>query len=766
MYERTVGDLLSSISGNTGHESIHEFLARPVVLQKGVLGAADTATSFSPFVLPNAGVTAQVADKLKGFYGFTATSVLTLQINGNPFQSGRYMLYYVPLGGARGNDPAVTAKTNAHENTLRARTQLPRIELDVNCDTQGILRIPYVSCHSFTPLVATTSGVPLAQIAWCRLSPYEVIYSPSGSNTAPYTIWHHFEDVKLIGAAKPQMSLSTKELTKAGKGPLESTALVVSHVAGLLSSSPGLDVYARPTRWLADLVASTAQNFGWSKPIDAAPVMRSLRATAAYMGNINAVDTSFSLGAITDNEVSVLPGFGGTNVDEMDIVSLATRPAVIDNAIWSTSMVYGSVLETILMCPNPKPMSRTVAGSIVIYDHTPASFVAEMFQYWRGSVVLTFKIVKTKFHSGRLLVTFSPSVASVGTTVSTIDESSYEYRTIVDIREESTFRIQIPYTSSQQYLRCYRSGANFNENFGTVQLMVLDPLVAPASVGSSVTIHIEQSMGPDCEFAVPYRMDMMPVLGATPQMGDPCMASDSTIGNTIIPVNDGLMASSCIGEKIVSVRQLIKSFGILHPFTKPAAFTESCNVIPFGGQVLTVGQGLPEHTGDLYSALSGCFCMVRGGVRLKAFLPLSSGSWAWTAALYQESPALLPTAPEYSVVSRSATSFAGDGPGQFGVYNQTGYSVQMATLNGCLEVDVPNYSMYHSRSTFAHQVGNTQAYSTEGWSIANRSRVSFSSFQGTTTAFVVYRAGSDDLNFSGFISVPPMYRGTVSNWSA
>jgi len=737
------------------------------VVQKGILGAADTATSFLPFLLPNSGMTPLVQEKLKGFFGFTATSVLTIQINGNPFQSGRYMLYYVPLGGSRGNAPAVTAKANAHENTMRARTQLPRVELDVNCDTQGRLRIPYVSCHAFTPLVATTSGVPLGQVALVRLAPYEPVYAPAGSNTVPYTIWHHFEDVKLIGAAKPQMgSLSDRELTKAGKGPLESTALAVSHVAGILSNAPGLDTYAKPMKWLADLTASTASNFGWAKPLDAAPVMRSLRVTAPFMGNVNAVDSGFSLAATTDNSVSVLPGFGGTNVDELDIVSIATRPAWVSSALWGTEMVYGDVVFTAPLCPNPFPKSRSIAGALMIYDHTPASFIAELFQYWRGSQVFTFKMVKTKFHSGRLLVTFSPSVWAIGETPSTIVDSSYEYRTIIDIREESTFTIQVPYTCSQQYLRCKRSGSASNESFGRIQVMVLDPLVAPATVANFVGILVEHSMGADSEFASPYRTDLLPVLGATPEMGDPCDITTGTIGSSKVNVNDGLMASSVMGEKIISLRQLLKTFTVLQPFVGPPATTGCVNLIPFGSSVLTVGQGLPEHSGDLYSALSGCFNMVRGGIRFKVFMPTSSGSWPWMAALYQESFATPPVVPENSVVIRSNSNYAGEGPGLVASVNQTGYNLHLISQNACVEFSVPQYGMYHSRPTASHVVGDTYAYDTDGWSTANRSRVSVFTPNATKAGFVVTRGGSDDTNFSGFISIPPMYRGINMLWSS
>lgn len=763
--QKTLGQSLNESSGFAQDFSIREFLAKPIIVTRGVLSASDTFTTFAPFTLPAAGIPALVGDKLKGYYGFTATSVITLQINGNPFQSGRYMLYYIPIGGVRDSDPATTTFCTMHENTLRARTQLPRIELDVNCDTQGQLRIPFVSSRSFFELVSASSGVSVGSVARVRLAPYESVYSPAGSNTVPFTIWHHFEDVHLVGAAIPQMgSLSEQEGKKAGIGPLQSSAITVSKTMSMLNSVPLLSAYSRPLGWVADMVAGVASSYGWSKPLDQAPIMRSLRTALPYMANVNAPDSGYNLGAFTNNEISVLPGFAGTDLDEMSLASVATRPAFIQSFSWAASGSSGDVLATFRCCPQPVTKIRTYLPYF-IEDHTPASFTATLFSYWRGSVVFDFKLVKTKFHSGRLLVTFSPSVWSIGSTTSDVNSSSYEWRTIIDVREQSTFRVQIPYLSAEQYLPTSQNSTTVLPHFGTIQVIILDPLVAPATVGNSIRCLVEHSMGPDCEFAVPAPCNMMPVVDATPEMNmssDPCEVYSGVIGNAQVTDDKGFNAAACMGERVSSFRQLLKSVNLLQDFLPQNGPTIS--VVPFAIQTMSVASlpALPVHTGDLYGMLASCFNLVRGSVRFKAAIPYNTTVWQEIAYLTQTSNNGLnvPVAAEHSVVTKQILNFMGTGvAGNMGSLNQTGYSLQNLQANGGLEVTVPNYSQYHSRASAAHMLGSTNTYPNDNWTVANRTRLTITCPQGNTEASMVFRGAGDDINMSGFISIPPLFRG-------
>lgn len=96
----------------------------------------------------------------------------------------------------------------------------------------------------------------------------------------------------------------------------------------------------------------------------------------------------------------------------MDFKSVACRSAYFSKFTWRTADVpedtkfYGACnLSSICI-------EDTVASDTFTYtyvDAIPATFVARFFSYWRGSLVITLKVVKTNYHSGRLIFSMLPT---------------------------------------------------------------------------------------------------------------------------------------------------------------------------------------------------------------------------------------------------------------------------------------------------------------------------------------------------------------------
>lgn len=93
--------------------------------------------------------------------------------------------------------------------------------------------------------------------------------------------------------------------------------------------------------------------------------------------------------------------------------------------------------------------------------------MCRLFSYWRGSIVFTFKIVKTNYHSGRLLFCAIPNDSSTSVDV-TISTSAYLNREIMDIREGAVYKVVVPYASLRPWLRCstYSNGVTSKDWFG------------------------------------------------------------------------------------------------------------------------------------------------------------------------------------------------------------------------------------------------------------------------------------------------------------
>jgi len=758
-----VDSLVHQTSSDMVSMEIKEFLSRPIALQTGTLTTTDTYSTFSEMNMPGDFLTnALYSDKLKGYLGFRATCVIRLVVNATRFQQGRYILGYVPTGGASDNGgPWI----RDHLNTLVQRTTVPHVELDLCCDSEAIFKIPYSSCLNFYPLVNGAAD-GFGHFGNLRLYPYSPLAGVAGSITAGYTIYGHFEDLVLLNAAMPQsgraFTTSVKKKKNATEieqdsssiGPLSSALIRVSNFSSILAKVPLLTSYANSVSWFADIGASAAKVFGWRKPVVLAPSVRITQNYLPYAANNDGPDMSFPLSLSYENQVGMANGFSGTEVDEMDFSFLCTIPSWFRSVTWSSAATNGTLLTSFEVSPYLNVYTTTV-NSQNFEHYSPVAMIANHFSSWRGSMVYKFKFVKTEFHSGRLVVAFSPKVQTGAVIAPVLATSAYLNRHILDIRETNEFTFVIPFVSEASYLYNLTS-------IGSIYVFVLDPLVAPSTVSSSITILLEHAGGPDIEFAVPKAFTSTYYSGITPQSGNVfsstsigtnvCSNTNSTIGGSLVKSDNSLNALNCVGEKITSLRSLLK-LPVMAINTAAVTPTNFINIVPFAiqcGNVFTTVNTLPLQVGDIYSNFASCFVYSRGGVRLK---------FVDNVAVTATQPALVSLYTLISVVTKSAyikystTNWNGSTFNTVRnnmpiVYYKPGYSG---------EVQVPQYFRYHSRANMDCVVDPTYvSYDDSGVGLAPRIGITRQTFPLAAVDTNVLRSGSDDLNFGSFISIPPM----------
>merc|ERR1712137_739827 len=85
-------------------------------------------------------------------------------------------------------------------------TQLPHTEIDVCCDTRATLTVAYNSVAPGWPCHNVVTGNNTMNWGEVFIYPYVELFAGSGSNTAPYTLWVHFENVSVTGLAAFQSS--------------------------------------------------------------------------------------------------------------------------------------------------------------------------------------------------------------------------------------------------------------------------------------------------------------------------------------------------------------------------------------------------------------------------------------------------------------------------------------------------------------------------------------------------------------------------------
>jgi hypothetical protein len=740
--------------------SLTDFLSRPIRLTNGVWSTTDARnTELYTADLPEAAFLAspQFVEKIQGFLGFRAKAVVRVQINAQRFQQGRLLMHYVPQGQI--NVP----RRQIIMRSLPLKTQTPRVELDCSTTSAASLEMPYVSTTTHFNTQDYTG--PIGSFHLCVYSP---LVSPAAS-TLDYTVWVHFEDIELAFPAIPftahaGIASSIKESIDAGHKPISKMFGGIKVVADALKTVPLLSAGAGTVSWASGILGGWASSIGWSAPISSTTTTLITQAPHRYMQNVTKVDVSANLGLDADNQVEVLDGFAGTGKDEMSFAHIAKIPSFVGYESWSVSdptdtILYSQVLQMDLL--NSSRSVAKLAGNLTVYDLIPAAYIANYFKNYRSSFNFTFKFIKTEFHSGRVLVCFSPSHVTDPSAANV----NYLYREVLDLRSSNEFVVTIPYVSTKPY-------RNYTDGFGIVTMFVLNELVAPTTVSQSIEILVEISAGPDFEVAIPANpTTYCPIIQAQSLPASEFYAQGlgeneaeinkpSTVQETVDPiassdVNSGELAAAryCVGERILSFRQMLKRF-------TQCAYLDS-NGAPVNWSFNLFDVMLPRFNSgadpikfafsntsrcfpviDLYSAITPMFMFKRGGIRLKLSpqyprqnLDVGSGAGLYKAIV---------------ITTRTADTLTFSGtlspPGLVG----TGPSLHSCSTNSGLEIQHPQYTaIQQSHVTLV----NASSY-TYNQSYENNGRVQINDTVVVSSSTLT-RAIADDFSCGFFIGVLP-----------
>lgn len=374
-----------------------------------------------------------------------------------------------------------------------------------------------------------------------------------------------------------------------------------------------------------------------------------------------------------------------------------------------------------------------------------------------------FKIVRTEFHSGRLMVTFSPKEAGLVNTSVTYPTTSYLNREIYDIRMCNEFEVIVPYICQSPY----RTTTDSADSIGTLDIWIANQLESPDTVSSSVKIIVEVAGGEDMEFAIPYQYNnKTAVTGLTPQSGlskegpNDCSLSRDNIGASNVVQNE-LNSGFCVGEKVTSFRTLIKQPNLL--IQTSSTYTSdhvTFSYVPYAFPVYEEATTPinPIVNTDLYTTLCSIYALSRGGVRFKAFartqfaetdtdVVKNFGVTAYSVPT--------PSSGQFNAMYKTSPSqdFYLTDPRGYSSGNRAYFDQSSGEL---LQVQIPQYSRYHSRANADHMCSTNNAYALGGASMATRLFVVFQ-WQGSKNPIPqIFRSGSDDVNFGAFVSIPPM----------
>lgn len=611
-------------------------------------------------------MTDMTKSKLDGFTSFSATVKLQIQVNAQPFQAGRLILATLPVP-----DILDANRRTWIDKSLSYVTPLPHVQLDISKQSEIILTIPYVSPFKQYDLVsglATNWSEFIAKV-------YSPLSSP-GTPTLPVTVWAHFENINL---GFP----TTRAIAQSGEqsGPLSGLATTATNVVGSVARAakgliPNINKYTDPLQQMGGGLSGLLKALGLSKPVNVLPATVVVVKPTPNFTNADGVDQSHPMSLMSDNAVALKPHFGGSSANEMLNDYVFKVPNYIRRFSFATTSTSMEVLDVFPVHPQYlNDMSNEGTDQIFSFPTTLA-YTTGFYQYWRGSLVYTFKFVKTNFHSGRVQITFIPFAGTdeIADANKKLLRGEYAYKIVVDLREQTEVSFSVPFVSTTEWklnrqLLWMNLGDSYTSEFekgniygshdtfftGVIAVSAVTSLQASSTVAAqSIDCIVEVKAGEDFAVAVPIEPLWMPISDYVPYsqnvvkavaqsgfasagtqdirsnfMEGKFVPQDITGNSRNVQVTQ-VPEQECIGEKVSSFSELLKRFSfrktlaygrfwfpIFDMALPKAKFTLEGTANQYINFRFADGN---EHYSTLLTSIANMYAFYRGGIRFKFFL--------------------------------------------------------------------------------------------------------------------------------------------------
>lgn len=241
----------------------------------------------------------------------------------------------------------------------------------------------------------------------------------------------------------------------------------------------------------------------------------------------------------------------GNVSQDMNLRLRAQVPGLVDSFSWTVDDTAGTLLKSIPVLPSychtePVTDPDRAPGYFAVYN-TPASYISELFVYWKGSMDYMLKAYATQFHSGRLMMTFTPNQRV--TAPSGLSQYTNLPAVYFDLQGDSLVAFKVPFDSSLSR-KTYapwatvpsRSAYTDAHILGYMDIVVLNPLVAPSNVFGNINLLLFQAFGSDVEFESPRLLNtsrfIVPSFDGSLAPTETIMHSDETSDLTERSINN------------------------------------------------------------------------------------------------------------------------------------------------------------------------------------------------------------------------------------
>jgi hypothetical protein len=491
------------------------------------------------------------ADKFSSHRFLTTNLDIYVKVNPQPFHQGALMISTTPYNG----NPAV--------NTI-PHSYYPHVLLNITAMNNAKIELGFLEEYEAYDLLGVINrGFNLN---------VKVVSELAGA-TLPVDL-----QVEIYAMLKnPVLSLP---MAQSGESDLAENAEtgLVTKISGAVADSlelaqtalsqiPVIGTFVPPLTWTARAFNKVSAYFGWSKPINVEVAKNVCPAVAWRMCNGEGVDNSVALAISPDNAIDSAEN-SIFKLDEMDFSYLLERKVMT---------------KVTSIDKNTNPVKIDLGQSQEVL--TPADLVLNCFNYWRFSVKFEINLVKTRFHTGRLIVQYYPAQSAEPTTNLIMERNMNKlYTKVIDISEVDRFYFTVPYMHNQPYRM-------LDESFGSLYIGQLTQLDYPDTVSPNVGVIVYRAIS-DCEVSAP----MFKPFPSISRAQGCCDNTEPIIADDLIPVFTHDFSKEIGGEKVSNLRTLAKRF-------TQADTISAINQAPY--LISDLGHCLFQNINNIYAFRSG-----------------------------------------------------------------------------------------------------------------------------------------------------------------
>lgn len=776
LYDRTPG------------VGLGEYLSRPTRILSATWSETDPSDNFVNFN-PWYGFfnNSRIKKKVDNYSWIKCNLHVKFTLSASPFYYGAMLVSYRPLIALNSD----TAATSAANSEWVPRSQRPHIWLYPQENKAGELTLPFFYHKNWLDL---KSAADLQNMGEITMDVVSILRSANGATGVGVTIQAYAwaTEVELCG---PTLGLAVQSADEYGTGPISTPASAVANAAGSLKKIPAIAKFATATQIGAKAVGKIASMFGYTNvPVisDSQPMRPSA------FPQLASAEVGFPSEKLTldpKNELTIDPSaLGLPSVDELSIEHLVQRESFLISTTWSTSDTVDQQL--FYSAVSPWMFRDDVTAQQHKIQMPPCAWVANLFENWRGDVIFRFRFIRSKYHKGRVKISFDPSGQVTNNLIEIPESSNAIFTKIVDIAEEDNVEVRIPYKQAVAFLRTNTSftndvwkrratdvAGNFiynpNDHNGMITVRVLNVLTAPIA-SSTIEMLISVRGAENLEFANPCHVgEFSPYeIQSQDEYEDESVLIET---GPVTPVCDSLYLLH-YGETMKSLRQLLRRHSLNEVWAEPndtaSAFYVSKHTmtrfpIPYGfdtaggihsaNKVLTAGTANFNFTFSTpLNWIMPAFVALRGSMNwtFNVSLPSNYGPVATHVRVIRR-PNVSADAGRTSEVAAAKTTTSASASFFRGAFDsgQGGNALTHQGTNSGLSVTLPNCNRYKFQSTSPQKTTVTSSIDGSDRDTSRLEVYTTPLYGATTRGLVIekYCGIGTDFNLYWFLNVPTTY---------